>query len=290
MNIGDPIFIGGMQKSGTSLLRAMLGHHSRLFAGLETQWLNQRWNENDTLRREWLQRLSVFFDINIGELETVCADAGSEEICLDRMMALFTARAGKVRWIEKTPGNVSAIPRILSHWPRACILHILRDPRDVYASMLEIRKWTDPEAFADGWCTTVGAAEDWLTSVGGWHPSYYRLRYERLVLEPDATLRDILDFLEEPYEPNVATFDGVTGEFERVKQATGKESPTLKRLEQPLIRSRVGVWKSVYEPERWSAVRAELNRRGYGVLVEALLAETDRCLDRNRMIQGARCP
>ena len=37
MIVSSPVFIGGMYKSGTSLLRAMLGRHSRLFAGLETQ-------------------------------------------------------------------------------------------------------------------------------------------------------------------------------------------------------------------------------------------------------------
>ena len=35
----SPAFVGGMYKSGTSLLRAMLGRHSRIFTGLETQWL-----------------------------------------------------------------------------------------------------------------------------------------------------------------------------------------------------------------------------------------------------------
>ena len=60
----DPIFIGGMFKSGTSLLRAMLGRHSRLFAGLETQWLAQdRQGITPEDRRAWLERLAIFFDV-----------------------------------------------------------------------------------------------------------------------------------------------------------------------------------------------------------------------------------
>src|SRR5262245_49344405 len=112
-----------MYKSGTSLLRAMLARHSRLFAGLETQWLREQW-EGDarSARREWLERLAVFFDTPLAELETVCGDAVMVEMCLDRIMAALTARAGKARWIEKTPGNAGAIGRILASWPAARIL------------------------------------------------------------------------------------------------------------------------------------------------------------------------
>ena len=38
-----PIFIGGMFKSGTSLLRAMLGQHSAIASGLETYWFDWDW-------------------------------------------------------------------------------------------------------------------------------------------------------------------------------------------------------------------------------------------------------
>ncbi|MDP6272194.1 MAG: sulfotransferase, partial [Alphaproteobacteria bacterium] len=38
-----PIFIGGLYKSGTSLLRAMLGQHANIAAGLETNWFEVDW-------------------------------------------------------------------------------------------------------------------------------------------------------------------------------------------------------------------------------------------------------
>ena len=163
MRSNDPIFIGGMFKSGTSLLRAMLGHHSRFFAGLETQWVNERWDGTaHDARRHWLERLSVFFDAPVAELEKACGDAADVETSLDRLLTFLAARAGKERWVEKTPGNVGAIERILANWPNASILHIIRDPRDVYASMLESRKWTVPEEFASRWTGTVAAARKWL--------------------------------------------------------------------------------------------------------------------------------
>lgn len=270
-----PIFIGGMYKSGTSLLRAMLGRHSRLFAGLETQWLHERWEGDVTAaRRNWLARLSVFYDTPVVELETICGTAPLVETSLDRMMTFFTDRAGKTRWIEKTPGNVGVIDRILACWPDACILHIIRDPQDVYASMIEIQKWTSPKEFAARWSGTVGAARTWLDNQGGAHPAYYELRYERLVLSPQEEVRKVLGFLGEPFEAQVATFSGQAEDFNLVRKATGKESPTLKRLAGPLTAARIGVWHSVVPPELWSAVAAELKREVGGDLVKQLLDET----------------
>lgn len=277
MREAEPIFIGGMYKSGTSLLRAMLGHHSHLFAGLETQWLNERWQgAPEESRNAWLERLAVFFDAPRAELESVCAGAPDVETCLDRVMTFLTARAGKSRWIEKTPGNAGAIDRILAHWPRARVLHIIRDPRDVYASMIESRKWTEPRDFAARWTGIVTGARDWLAGQGGAHPAYYELRYEQLVRSPESETRKILDFLGEPFEGAVAEFLGQAEDFDRVRKATGKESPTLQRLAEPITTARVGVWKDVVAPERWEAVEAEFARDGSGALVDELIAETER--------------
>jgi hypothetical protein len=215
----------------------------------------------------------VFFDAPEVELEGACGEAADIETCLDRVMTFLAARAGKSRWIEKTPGNAGAIDRILAHWPQARILHIIRDPRDVYASMIESRKWTVPEDFAQRWTGIVGGARSWLAGQGGAHPAYYELRYERLVQSPEAETRKILDFLGEPFEDGVAEFLGQSEDFDRVRKATGKESPTLQRLSEPITTARVGVWKDVVAPERWSAVEAELVRDGSGELVEEIIAE-----------------
>ena len=197
----SPIFIGGMYKSGTSLLRAMLGRHSRLFAGLETQWLHEAWDGagNDG-RSAWLRRTSVFFETTPDELAGACGSAGDVETCLDRVMGYLAGRAGKPRWIEKTPGNAGVIGRILSCWPAARVLHITRDPRDVYASLIESGKWTEPGEFATRWCATAGAARRWLAEQGGRHPAYYEMQYERLVTAPLVEIGKVLAFIGEPWQ------------------------------------------------------------------------------------------
>lgn len=276
MRSRDPVFIGGMFKSGTSLLRAMLGGHSRLFTGLETQWLAQIEGADDpTERRAWLERLAIFFDVPCATLEEVVGDASPIEACLDRLMGFLAHAEGKSRWAEKTPYNVANIDRILSYWPGAKVLHVVRDPRDVYASMVEIGKWSEPQIFADHWSNTVGAGRDWIGAAGGAHPAYHELRYEELVLAPEPTMRGALAFLGDAWEPEIATFVGRPQDFERVQRATGKISATLQRLAQPLTDSRVGIWRSIMSEEHWALAEVELARRGYAELVTTLIGETD---------------
>ena len=93
---------------------------------------------------------------------------------------------------------------------------------------------------------------------------YHELRYERFVTKPVEKIARVLAFLTEPWEPPVAKFDGQPDDFDRVRQTTGKESPTLRRLATPLTTARVGVWKRVVPAETWKAVRLELVRRGEG--------------------------
>ena len=176
MRSRDPVFIGGMFKSGTSLLRAMLGRHSRLFTGLETQWLAQARGAEAAERDAWLERLSNFFDVPRRILEEVVGDAVEADACLDRLMSFLARREGKSRWVEKTPYNMGNIDRILSFWPGAKVLHVVRDPRDVYASLVEIGKWTEPTVFAGHWCNTVGAGRDWLAAARGAHSAYHEVR------------------------------------------------------------------------------------------------------------------
>jgi hypothetical protein len=138
--------------------------------------------------------------------------------------------------------------------------------------MIESRKWTVPQDFAQRWRGIVAAARTWLAEHGGAHPAYYELRYERLVRAPEAETRKILEFLGEPFEDGVAEFLGQSEDFDRVRRATGKESPTLQRLSEPITTSRVGVWKDVVPPEQWRAVEVELRRDGNSSLVDELIA------------------
>src|SRR5690606_33444432 len=102
---------------------------------------------------------SGYFGLQAADVRAFHAEASSPESFLDRLMRAVAARQGKPRWLEKTPGNIAHVDRIWSAWPDAQVLHIVRDPRDVYASLVEAKKWTAADVFAEHWCATIGEGE-----------------------------------------------------------------------------------------------------------------------------------
>lgn len=260
-----------MFKSGTSLLRAMLGQHSAIASGLETYWFEWNWTERASGSMDQnFARFATFFDLQPGTVRELAQGAPSPEAFLEALMTQVTKAQGKRRWAEKTPGNVAHLDRIWEAWPDAQVLHIVRDPRDVFASLVEAQKWDNPDAFAARWCATIAQCEALLDRLRPDGDHYKVLRYEDLIFEAAETMRDVLDFLSEPWEDAVGSFEGRQEDYEKVKSATGKASTTLERLRKPLTDARVGIWKSTLSNAQLRSIREAVATRGYGELYDRL--------------------
>jgi hypothetical protein len=102
----------------------------------------------------------------------------------------FAERAGKRRWGDKTSYVERYADQIFGAYPGAVMIHLIRDPRDRYASA--IKRWGTQKG------RVGGATARWLYSVGlarrnlKKYPDQYRVvRYETLVSQPEATVREI---------------------------------------------------------------------------------------------------
>ncbi len=260
-----PIFIGGMFKSGTTLLRAMLGEHSAIATGLETYWFNWDWAERDGAKMQGkIVQLAGFYDLPADMVVALAQSAPTTEAFLDALMNELARNMGKRRWAEKTPGNIAHVDRIWSFWPTAQVIHITRDPRDVFASLREARKWDTVEEFAERWCTTIGAGTKLINRINPADTAYLVIRYEDLIDAPEATMRRVVSFLNEDWEPQVGTFSGREGDFDKVRDATGKASTTLERLKEPLTNQRVGIWRSILADKDIADIKDAIASRGFG--------------------------
>jgi hypothetical protein len=269
-----PIFIGGMFKSGTTLLRAMLGQHSAIASGLETYWFDWNWAQRDGAEmRRTLDRLSGYFDMSAAAVAALAQSSPSAEAFLSALMDELARKEGKPRWAEKTPGNIAHIDRIWKAWPDAQIVHIIRDPRDIFASLVEAKKWDNANEFADRWAATIGRGEQLLAQLNPGAQSYIAIRYEDLIRAPDAAMRGVMAFLREPWEPAVASFSGKAEDFDKVLEATGKASTTLERLKEPLTGARVGIWPEVLSPAQLDAIQQAVAARGFADLYDRLTTE-----------------
>lgn len=270
-----PIFIGGMFKSGTSLLRAMLGQHSAIASGLETYWFDWDWSARESEAMKVMYgRLAHFFDMSVAEVTAMAMNSATAETFLATLMAEVARRQGKPRWAEKTPGNIAHADRIWAAWPDAKIVHIIRDPRDVFASLVEAKKWDSPEEFADRWVSTIGRGLRLKGEINPSASSYLAIRYEDLIAAPEETMRRVIDFIGESWEPAAGQFSGRQEDFDKVLEATGKASTTLERLKEPLSGERVGIWPQVLTQKQLTDITRAIQARGYGDIYERVTAES----------------
>lgn len=163
----SPVFIVGCGHSGTTLLLKILNSHSRIYA------------------------IPFESDFTLKPLET-------QHYYL-KLFDKMAIASGKKRWVEKSPKNIRNIQRLIDLFPDAKILVMIRDGRDVACSLRD--RYGDMEAGASRWVSDNGLAEPFLQLK-----NTLLVRYEHIVANFEASVTEILAFLEEEFEPGLESF------------------------------------------------------------------------------------
>ncbi len=199
------------------------------------------------MRGPWFQRVlyagqpeeykaGLCADLSWEEIEPVLAifenlvKLGGDQIHPFRLGAEFldvlsrpaVRRAKAHRWGEKTPRNIFYIAQLRQLFPNLRFVHILRDGRDVVASMLENGFWPiapSPEypgtlrfrgkmsfeKAVDYWVEMLKIARHSAAQVPP--ENYLEIRLEDLAKDPAASLKRLMDFLDEPLTEELLQFD-----------------------------------------------------------------------------------
>ncbi|MEM7219550.1 MAG: sulfotransferase [Pseudomonadota bacterium] len=212
----NPVFIVGMNGSGTGALTRGLAQHSDLYAFpgetrifghyLQTEPQFGDLSDDDNFR-------ALLRDVRTNSALT--ARHGDQEVpepedwrelprtvggALDAAFGYFMRRDGARRWCEKTPMNALHIERLAAAFPDAQFFHIIRDGRDAALSF-ERRFGYSPELSIFRWKRTVASARAQGERIGA--DRYMEMRYEALTDEPDAQMRRALEFLGLAFEDSV---------------------------------------------------------------------------------------
>lgn len=213
---GDPIFVVGFGRSGTTLLSAMLNGHPDLDCGPETHffdglrpkvirdllsdpaWPDRAVRYVEALRRTDGSRVLDLFGLSPETFRgNLMASPPSLAALLEQMTVSHARANGANRWVEKSPTHLSALPLIRRLWPRARVVRIVRDPRGVVASYGGV---------PFGAATPTGDAYIWqLTedeTAGFFRSDRFSItvRYEDLVRSPEPVIRTICDAVDEPFD------------------------------------------------------------------------------------------
>ena len=225
-----PVFICGHPKSGTSLLRNLLDGHPQLVVyPEETSFFRRYLKEAARLDLEaqldlaekhlvhffeWNQskpppHQAGFPDRDYSTIPFAQVVASMREHALGKGLrhpgdvlsaAVFAfgdvtgqTSAGTLRWVEKTPYNEFFTSQIITWWPEALCIHIVRDPRDNYASYSRKHKSWTAEFFSNNWTRSTKAG--FINQEQFGLAKYLMIRYETLVQEPAKTIMEVCDFL-----------------------------------------------------------------------------------------------
>jgi SAM-dependent methyltransferase len=216
---GRPIFIVGCPRSGTTLLQCLIATQKGVVTFPETHFFEQvannvPENRDGSINLEMaipaFERAAREMGMEIQDptkrlRSSTLADSNKKTLLLELLKANLRARSLPVdlstcRWVEKTPYHVFHIPEILTLFPEAKIICVLRHPAAVVLSC-ESKVTTNSAGpgyrFTHTWINCLKAFE---TNQKDYPNSLYLVKYEDLVADVVAMMRKISAFTDIPLE------------------------------------------------------------------------------------------
>lgn len=200
MEARQVIFVGGVPRSGTTLMRAMLDAHPDVHCGEETRviprilGMRSRWEHSEKEHR----RLD---------------EAGMDQNVLDRATRAFISEIIKGHGLpskylcNKDPLALNYMHDVVRLYPKAKFVLMVRDGRSVAYSIVKRN------------VTITGVnSKNYMSAAMFWNKVVTRMtrdcsmlgkhrclevRYEKLVKSPQVWMKSILEFLRVPWNPNV---------------------------------------------------------------------------------------
>jgi Sulfotransferase family len=212
-----PLFVLGVRRSGTTLLRVILDRSESIAIPDESHFVPQLAHRHrgplsadrfaDDLRRvPTLGRWGISVEDVLPRLH----DGMTTGEAIGAVFAAYAAAHGKLRWGDKTPAYMRHLGLLDALFPEASYVHLIRDGRDCALSFLRLpdeaatRTWAHPEdaaGFARQWVTEIRAARELGARVGP--ARYLEARYEQLADEPAEVVRVVCDFASLRYAPTM---------------------------------------------------------------------------------------
>jgi hypothetical protein len=221
-----PIFIGGLQRSGTSLMRAILGSHPTLaiYKSDLPLWTKYYKHYRDLDLNDPDLRMQLLDEIisDRKSLKIIGLTFNAQEILaslqhepdvtfgilFQHLLKQYAKLIGRPRWGLKTPHNEFWTDEIFAAYPDAKMIHLIRDPRDVAVSV-ESRGWDKPlEKTCLKWQKSAQLGKINQEKSAN---SYLVVRYEDLVLNPEYITQKVCDLVELDYTPDLLKMDAQLG-------------------------------------------------------------------------------
>jgi hypothetical protein len=213
------IFVGGSPRSGTTLVQRILDCHPEIYGGPEFDFVPPIVDLFQGMRES----------IRSGRIDAILDEKGLVHAFRCLLVALFLPKlqAEGVSYLsEKTPSNVLAFAWLEECAPEAKKILVVRDPRDVVSSMLEVgRRQRRRQGWASEFVRDTLAAVDYMnqclkagTALAETSANCLVIYYEDVVSDPLAVANRMYRFI------GVHEIDRLDLENEQFEAARNRES------------------------------------------------------------------
>lgn len=207
--------IVGIGRSGTTLLMCMLNEHPDIVTPPEFHFISQHIAKQPNMKlfeaSERLKKDQRFARLGL-DVEDVIRHFRdqNEPFSPDRLYRSILntyAYKQKVNIIgDKAPKNIEYLPVLHKVFPQGKIIHLIRDPRDVYLSRIKA-DWSmsRPDTLQ---FLAYRVQYDMGRQIGQrlFGDNYLEVHYEELLKQPEIELKRICDLLEVSFSPKMMNF------------------------------------------------------------------------------------
>lgn len=187
-----PVFIVGMPRSGTTLTEQILASHPAVFGAGELTF----WNSAAV-------RYAAVRD-GAEDLNTL------RHLSAEYLQVLDTVGGDAARVIDKMPANFLYMGLIHGVFPKAKFIHLRRDPIDTCLSIY-FQNFDAKHTYANDLDDLAHYYREYLRLMDYWRDvlpagTMLEVPYERLVNDTEGWIRQMLDFIELPWDANCLEF------------------------------------------------------------------------------------
>ena len=255
---GGPLFIVGMPRSGTKLLRDLLNRHPRVGIPLsESQFIphfaarfppdaNSSSASVDFIDQFHTMLAQTVFYQNMRRItgREITREQLADNVDDCSLGSVFKAVLQYYApadcdenpiWGDKTPAYMMHIPLLQSIFPDARFLHIIRDFRDCSLSIS--RAWSQNiERAAEKWRRCIAVAREDGARIGD---SYMEIKYRDLLLKPEDTLQRVCTFIDCRFIPDMLSLKEPREGLGDAKGYTTIKSDNLDKYEERLTKDKI---------------------------------------------------
>jgi hypothetical protein len=244
--VKGPIFIVSPMGTGSTLLRLILDSHRNIAIPHETGFMRvytaMRFIPFKLSGRAWAQRLG-WSDEELDE---------EARQFFDRIFMRYAREHGKQRWGEKTPQHLWHVGKMERVFPDSVFIGIVRHPGAAAAS--NMRRFGHSVKWATGHMRRYMKE---VARQAALRPErMVVVRYEDLVLQPERLMRELLEWLGEPWDEAVLDHHSIQS------QRDHHRIEGLSKADEPIRVDRITRWTGELSEGDQGLIRRRLTRVG----------------------------